>query len=124
MTTATWVGGSGNWNDPLHWSGAEEPDGTPSIEQDVVLPASSEQSYTVTLDNAVAINSISITGDSPLHTTTLALGEYMISVISTDSPAFSVNADAAVTLTGGGICDDGGLVIAAGATVTGWGSIC
>src|SRR5262245_57842544 len=101
MTTATWNNpNGGNWNDPLDWSGATGPDGTPDFDQDVVIPAFSGQSYTVTLDNAVAINSLSITGDSLLHTTTLALGDYMISVLSTDSQAFSLNANAAVTLTG------------------------
>jgi hypothetical protein len=123
MTTATWVGGSGNWSDPLHWSGAG-PDGTPDPDQDVLIPALSGQSVTVTLDVAAAINSLSITGDSPLHTTTLALGDNMISVLSTDSLAMSLNANAAVTLAGGGICDNGGLMVATGATLTGSGSIC
>jgi hypothetical protein len=54
MTTATWVGGSGNWSDPLHWSGAG-PDGTPDPDQDVLIPALSGQSVTVTLDVAAAI---------------------------------------------------------------------
>src|SRR6476619_4948641 len=108
MTTATWVGGSGNWSDAAHWSGATGPDGIPDFDQDVVIPAFSGQSVTVTLDVSAAINSLSVTGDSLLHTTTLALGEYMISVLSTDSLAFSLNANSAVTLAGGGICDDGG----------------
>jgi hypothetical protein len=86
MTTATWVGGSGNWSDPIHWSGATGTDGTPDPDQDVVIPAFSGQSVTVTLDTPAVINSISITGDSLLNTTTLALGDNMISVLSTDSP--------------------------------------
>jgi Hint domain len=124
MTTATWVGGSGNWSDPIHWSGATGTDGTPDPDQDVVIPAFSGQSVIVTLDTPAVINSISITGDSLLNTTTLALGDNMISVISEDSLAFSLNENAAVTLAGGGICDNGGLVVAAGASVTGFGSIC
>jgi hypothetical protein len=80
MTTATWVGGSGNWSDAAHWSGATGPDGIPDFDQDVVIPAFSGQSVTVTLDVSAATNSLSVTGDSLLHTTTLALGEYMISV--------------------------------------------
>ena len=125
MTTATWNNpNGGNWSDPTNWTGATGPDGLPDTDQDVVIPAFADQSVTVTLDDPEAINSISITGDSPLHTTTLALGENMISVLSEDSLAFSLNDNAAVTLAGGGICDNGGLVVAAGATVTGWGSLC
>jgi hypothetical protein len=125
MTTATWNNpNGGNWDDPSNWDGATGPDGTPDYDQDIVIPAFFGQSLTVTLDTPVAVNTISVTGDSPLHTTTLALGENMISVISEDALAFSLNDNAAVTLAGGGICDDGGLVVAAGATVTGWGSLC
>ena len=73
----------------IHWSGATGR-AHPDPDQDVVIPAFSGQSVIVTLDTPAVINSISITGDSLLNTTTLALGDNMISVISEDSLAFSL----------------------------------
>ena len=80
--TSTWLGGTGNWTDPAHWSGSAVPQNTSTDSFDVVIDAGNPAASEVTLDAQDTIGSLQIdAGDAlvvtPTGTLTLDGGQIL-----------------------------------------------
>lgn len=70
-TSRSWAnpGTSGNWNTAANWS----PSGVPGSLDTVTIGASGNRAYTVTVNTAASVASLTITGGTGSHTTELTL---------------------------------------------------
>ncbi len=108
--TATWIGGSGDWDTAANWSGATGPGGLPGPNDNVVINAGA--SVTHNDDNSDSVLSITAMAPITLSAGTLTVGT--VSVPGSFSDDTSTNSNDAVTLSGGTLADAN---ITAGTTV-------
>ena len=65
--TYTWVGGTGNWENPANWTvGGDTPERAPGSQDDVTLPAPDDatKNYVVTANEAIDVASLTVGSDT------------------------------------------------------------
>jgi hypothetical protein len=77
QATATWLGGTGNWNDPTKWSGGVVPNnGTPvGTTYAVVIDGGKPAASVVTLNQIATVDALTVNADDAL---TIANGQRLI----------------------------------------------
>ena len=122
MGTTTWqkVGGipDGNWSDSTHWD-----NGVPQDGDTVVLPIiSGKPAYTITLDvNTANIAAITIAQpkDPGPVVVTLAISSFTLNLTGSGNVLTAGH----ITIAGGTINSSGGLSLASGSDLIGWGTL-